>query len=325
MSKKNTVRAAAIGVVLMTGWTLAAGPGGSGLAVAPFEVERTGTLSDRSLREVSGMAASRRRDDILWLHNDSGSRAQLHAVSADGRAHGKVLIKGATSRDWEDMAAFELDGRPMLVVADVGDNNAERATLWLHFFEEPTVPAEGLSDDASVDVEWSVPFRFPEGPADCESIAVDTQSGQVLLLTKRQTPPQLYSLPIRPPGALPGRGKLIEATHLGSVSTIPRPRVEDLLADPIFGAYSSQPTSMDVYGDQLMILTYRDAYVYARSATGSWAETLAQKPAVVELPRMRQTESLAFDRTGKDVFVTSEKMNAPLYRLRRIAVREEAE
>jgi hypothetical protein len=288
-----------------------------GLRVAPFTVERTGTLAQPSLREISGMAVSRRTDNIIWVHNDSGSRAQIHAISPDGVEHARVAIRGATSRDWEDMAAFMFEGRPMLVVADVGDNDAKRSTAWLHFFEEPPIGPATPDEELTVEVEWSVPFRFPDGPADCESVAVDVVSGQVLLLTKRENPPRLYSLPIRPDGALPSRGTRIEATLLGPVATIPRPRAEDLLADAMFGAYSSQPTAMDLVGDELLILTYRHAYSYSRSEDGNWGTATSRAPSIVLLPRMKQSESLAFDRSGRDVYVTSERRNAPIFRLRR--------
>jgi len=310
----------AIFAVAFTSVCLAPGAGADdrrGLRVAPFTVERTGTLARGALREVSGMAVSRRRDDIIWVHNDSGSRPQIHAISPAGVVHAQVTIVGATSRDWEDMAAFDFEGRAMLVVADVGDNDAKRSTIWLHFFEEPELmPSQG-GDEVTVAVEWSVPLRFADGPADCESVAVDVATAQVLLLTKRENPPRLYSVPIRPAGAVPSRGKRLDATLLGPVATIPRPRAEDLLADAMFGAYSSQPTAMDVFGDELMVLTYRHAYVYKRSPGEAWGAAVARSPAIVMLPRMKQSESLAFDAQGRDVFVTSEKNNAPVYRLRR--------
>jgi hypothetical protein len=288
-----------------------------GLIKAPFDVVRTGVIGDKVLREISGMAVSRRDASVLWVHNDSGSRAHLYAITADGQRRARVTLKGATSRDWEDMAAFEMDGEPMLVVADVGDNNGSRSVLWLHFIHEPDLSELEAGAQIEVDVAWSIPFRYPGGAADCESIAVDTEAGQVLLLTKRQNPPQLHALPIKPEGAKPLRGSRIDAVELGPINTIPRPRAEDLLSDPMFGAYSSQPTAMDLTQNELLVLTYRHAYLYSRDDDQSWAEAVAQAPRIVLLPRMLQTESAAFDRDGRDVYVTSERANAPVYRLRR--------
>ena len=290
-----------------------------GLERAPFTARRVGTLRAKSLREVSGMAASRRVDDLLWVHNDSGAKAIVHAIDQNGAERARVTARGATSKDWEDMAAFEWQGKPMLVVADIGDNDALRSVVWLHMFVEPDLA--DLSGDAlhnvETDLEWSVPFRFPGGAADCESIAVDEEAAEVLLLTKRENPPRLFSVPLAPEGALPGRGKVRDATFLGVVDTIPRPPASDILADPVFGAYGSQPTAMDLSGRELVVLTYRHGYRYERTGDESWADALGRPPQIILLPRMKQPESLAFDRTGSHLFVTSERRNAPLYRVER--------
>lgn len=288
-----------------------------GLTKAPFEVVRTGVVAGSALREISGMAVSRRDADVLWVHNDSGSRAYLYAISADGQPRARVSLKGATARDWEDMASFEWEGEPMLVVADVGDNNGTRSNLWLHFVREPDLSEVDHDAEIEIEVEWSIPFRYPDGAADCEAIAVDIDAGEVLLLTKRQNPPQLHALPIKPEGALPLRGSRIDAQKRGEVRNIPRPQAKDLLADPMFGPYSSQPTAMDLTANELLVLTYRHAYLYARQSDQSWSDAVAQAPQIIVLPRMRQSESVTFDDTGRDAFVTSEKRNAPVYRLRR--------
>lgn len=292
-----------------------------GLPRAPFTVTRTGTLRESALREVSGMAASRRVDDLIWVHNDSGARAIVHAIGPDGREHARVTVKGATSQDWEDMASFVWNDTPMLVVADIGDNDAKRSVVWLHFFEEPDLGSledeEEVDKNVKVDLAWSVPFRLPDGPADCEAVAVDVQSGQVLIMTKRDNPPRLFAVPVAPEGALPARGKVRNAVLLGTVNTIPRPTAADILADPVFGSHSSQPTAMDIAGRSLVVLTYRHGYLFERAPEQSWADALASAPSILALPRMKQSESVMFDRQGRDIFVTSERRGAPVYRAKR--------
>jgi hypothetical protein len=68
----------------------------------------TGTLP-RALHEASGFAASRRTPELLWVHNDRGSRPVLYAVSPDGTLRGVVRVTGAAATDWEDLASFELE------------------------------------------------------------------------------------------------------------------------------------------------------------------------------------------------------------------------
>ena len=293
-----------------------------GLGDAGYRVRHVGKLDGKSLREVSGMATSRRRDDVLWVHNDSGSPPYLYAITTSGDRLGRVRLKRSTYRDWEDMASFEYEGRPMLLVADVGDNSAKRRHAWLHVIEEPVVTDEGLAEDAEALVEWSVPFRYPGGAADCEAVAVDPQAGRVLLLTKRQRPPRLYSVPLKPPHAKPGAGRLIDAELLGTLTTIPGPTPQDVMLDPVRSTYLSQPTAMDLAGDTLIVLTYRHAYRFVRQDGAPWSRVLAGKPDIILLPAMKQSEALSFDRAGVGAFVTSEKRPAPLYRLERAAPEE---
>lgn len=289
------------------------------LEPAPFAVQKIGTIRDRSLFEASGMAASRRRDGVLWMHNDSGSAPMVFAVASDGRTLARVPVRDATARDWEDMASFEYEGRPMLLVADVGDNEARRGTSWLHVLEEPVLSDAGLPSDTEAQVLWSVPFEYPDGPADTEAVAVDVAAACVLLMTKRQNPPRLYSVPLRAPPVDRRIGRRQVAQLLGEVTTIPRPRAEDLLKDPMVGVYGSQPTAMDLAGDQLLVLTYLNAYVFTRGKDESWAQAVTRAPRIVTLPRMRQGEAIAFDRRGVHAYVSSEKSNAPIYRLARRA------
>ena len=81
-----------------------------------------GLLLDGQLGEASGLAASRMHRDTLWLVEDGGNPAKLHAISKRGRRLASHAIDGIRNTDWEDLAAFELDGRRYLLIADTGDN-----------------------------------------------------------------------------------------------------------------------------------------------------------------------------------------------------------
>ncbi len=112
---------------------------------------------------------------------------------------------------------------------------------------------------------WEVRFRYPDGPRDVESIAVDPLGQQILILSKRDFPAVMYSVPLPGQGATP-REPVLTAQRLGSVGSIPRPGRADLLDNPVFGMFSSQPTTMDVHADgSVAILTYRRAYLFSRA------------------------------------------------------------
>jgi len=63
-----------------------------------------GLIEYDPIDEASGIAASRKNEDVLWTHNDSGDTNRIFAFDTQGRHLGFYIIKGAGNRDWEDMA-----------------------------------------------------------------------------------------------------------------------------------------------------------------------------------------------------------------------------
>ena len=58
--------------------------------------EKLGSLANPAMSETSGLAASRRADDLFWAVNDSGSAPRLFAIGADGRDRGFArVVEGA--------------------------------------------------------------------------------------------------------------------------------------------------------------------------------------------------------------------------------------
>ena len=64
---------------------------------------------------------------------------------------------------------------------------------------------------------WSIAFRWPDGARDCEAVAVDAARGQILLISKKRQPPELFALPLRPRGS-----GLQVARKLGTLAGVPR-------------------------------------------------------------------------------------------------------
>lgn len=279
----------------------------AGCSAPPPFAQLSGLMLDARLGEVSGLAVSARHPDTLWVVNDGGNDAHIHAVSPRGSHLATLEAEGVDNTDWEDIAAFRLDGRDYLLVADTGDNGGLRRTLQLHVFEEPATVA-----DARVRPAWSIVFRWPDGARDCEAAAVDPATGEVLLVSKKREPPELFSVPLRPGGAEPQVARL-----LGTLAGVPRGDAEEIQANPELARIRSQVTAADVARDRhaLAVLTYRDVLVYRRRGGEGWAEAVSRPPRVHPLPLVPQAEALGWSADGRALFATGELSPAPLFYL----------
>lgn len=284
----------------------------SGLALAPGpargadEAVLEALVVDERIDEISGLAASRRHDDVLWVHNDSDRPAELHALGTDGALRATVRVRGKRNIDWEDLAAFEWDGKPYLLVADVGDNGGLRRELQLHAIEEPAA-----LEDGEVPVAWTVRFRWPDGPRDCEAVAVDVREGMVYLISKKRVPPELFRVALRP-----ARREVQVAERIGSLAGVLQPTPADLQRNPVYGRYRSQITAADISpdGSLFAVLNYRTAYVWGRHPAG-WGAAVRSPPRALGFPWVPQAEALGFDVEGRSLWVGSERLPAPLLRL----------
>lgn len=264
-----------------------------------------GLLLDGALGETSGLAASRAHQDTLWLVEDGGNAPKLHAVSKRGRRLASFAVEGISNTDWEDLAAFELGGRRYLLVADTGDNGGLRRTLLLHAVPEPT----RLDADATVKPAWSIAFRWPDGARDCEAVAVDAARGQILLLSKKRHPPELFVLPLKPSTA-----GLQVAERVGRLAGVPQASAEERRIAPARARLAHQVTAADVSPDGriLAVLTYEHLLLYPRGVNERWARAVQRPPQVREVPWLHQPEALGWAADGRGLYATGEFSPAPL-------------
>lgn len=262
-----------------------------------------GLVRDARIREISGIAASRRHAELLWVHNDSGHPAQVHAIDTRGRHRAVLDIEGVEGRDFEDIAAFELDGTAYLLIADTGDNGGVRTEVELVVLAEPA-----RIEDTRVSPAWTQRFRWPDGARDVEAVAVDTAAREVLLISKRRVPAELLTLPLGPAAGLQ------TARLRGELAGIEQPTPAEMAGNPRFGRYRGQITAADLSADgrRLAVLNYRMAYVYERAAAESWAEAVSRAPQPLPFGWLAQAEAIAFDADGRRLWITSERLPAPL-------------
>jgi hypothetical protein len=59
-----------------------------------------GLITSGELDEISGLAASRRHEDVLWAINDGGNPARLMAINRRGRLLARFEVRGVRNIDW---------------------------------------------------------------------------------------------------------------------------------------------------------------------------------------------------------------------------------
>lgn len=279
----------------MVGLTLAALVAAFAASTAPATA--TGLIADDRLDELSGLAISRADPGLLWGHNDTGSAPLLYRLDGEGGALGRVRVRDAQAVDWEDIAAFTDAGGPALLIGDIGDNLAVRGFVTLYAVRDP-----GLRGDVSP--LWRLDFRYPDGPRDCEALAVDAAAGEILLVTKRDDPARLYrlALPRQPPRDAQ------TAEFLGTLPERPLIGLGERLRAPLASAFFNAPTALDIAADgrTAVLVTPRAAYVYRRAPQERWSEVLLRAAPGIALPAFDQIEAGALSADGRVLHVGSE-------------------
>jgi hypothetical protein len=280
------------------------GPDG-GVHPLPEGATLSGLVTDPRLAEISGLAVSRRHPGIVWMHNDSHEPNVLYAVDGHGSVRAALELPVANV-DWEDMASFEQGARAWLLLADTGDNGGVRRELALHLVEEPDA-----LEDARAETVRTIRFRWPDGPRDCEAVAVDAAEGAIYLVSKKRVPPDLFRLPLFPENA----DEMQVAESLGILAGIVQPTAEDRARNPVYGRYRGQITAADIRtdGSAFAAMSYQHLYLWPQHPDG-WAMALRQPPARLDLPWMAQAEAMGFAPDGASIWISSERLPAPLVR-----------
>ena len=142
-----------------------------------------GQMDDKDMEEASGLAYSRRQPGILWTINDHGGPHSAFALGEDGKKVAEVTLKDIKNVDFEDIASTVMDGVPMILVSDTGNNDFDRDPLSILRFTEPEV-SDGVDVEISRDDIEELQVRYEGFSYDCEALAVDEMTGDLFMFTK---------------------------------------------------------------------------------------------------------------------------------------------
>lgn len=244
-----------------------------------------GQLTDKRLREVSGLAASAVNPGLLWTHNDSGNPAAVYLVDEQLTIRMTCRLKGVKNRDWEDIAIGPgPDGdKHYLYVADIGDNNATHDVKYIYRFEEPGLRDEG--PEITITSFDTIALSLEDGRKDTETIMIHPQTKNIYIVSKRENPVYVYELKYPYEGSQPLMAKKVVSLPLTQI---------------VAGAMSAD-------GNEIVLKNYEEIY-YWQDDDASVADMLRQKPLSLNYEEEPQGEAIAFDSEGAGFYTLSEKV-----------------
>lgn len=280
------------------------GTGGTGPVECPTYTKGMsgGNIKTGQLSEASGIVASRKTKDVLWIHNDSGDSARIFAVGKNGADFGIYTFQGASATDWEDIAIGPgpTSGETYIYIGDMGDNAMARSNIKIHRVVEPVVDTAGGPKNVTLSDVESLTLVYADGPHNAETLLVDPLNGDVYIVTKEAN----------------GNSQIFRAAApLSNANTITMSEVGKLVfgAPPLLGTTLTTAGDISAQGDLIIVRTYTEAFIWRRSPGMSIAEAFAGDPCMVSTETEPQGEGIGFAVDGSGYFTISESANQPLY------------
>jgi uncharacterized protein YjiK len=212
---------------------------------------------------------------FLWAQEDSGNPPNLILLSHEGNVTKTIPLKGATNRDWEDMA---LAG-DQLYVADIGDNNLAYNEYRIYQFTEPSSSVD------AIETYKTIRFKYPDGAHDAEAILVDPGKKDIYIITKRDNPSKVYKL-----------------TYPQSFTTLNT--AIDVGALAISGVVSA---AFAADAKNIIIKTYTGLHLYQRKGSEVISTTLTGTFTNLTYQLEPQGEAVAFAADNSGFYTLSEK------------------
>jgi hypothetical protein len=150
-------------------------------------------------------------------------------------------------------------------------------------------------------------------------MAFDPRTQSILILTKREKPARLFSLPLAARTLLTTHDKIplsqqirqapvATAQFIATLPPLPAPDFISWLLHPFISPYADQPTDMALSpdGSTLAVLTYSALYFFHRAPEESWQAAISKPVQSQALPFIDQWEGLSYSMDGKKILIVRE-------------------
>lgn len=288
----STVASSGAGAGSMSSSSSSQTAGAGGSSPSPCETctagRPAGNLANAQIDEASGLVASQAHPGFYYVHNDSGDVARFFAIDAAGADHGVYGLDGVSANDWEDAALGPCGTQSCLYLGDIGDNPESRASYVVHRVVEPSALAAG---EHTVSSE-ALPFVYPDGSHNAETLIADRASGELWVVTKVASGPSgVYRFPAP---LTPG----VEVTLVKEGEITPPMGVDYITAG------DAHPGGLGV-----LLRTYTNVFFYAGASVGA---ALGADPCLVPGAFEIQGETVAWTATGDGYRLVSEGSGVPI-------------
>ena len=260
-------------------------------------VERA-KLQDKSIDELSGLAASRRYPGLLWGHNDSGDSARIFAINEKGETVATVNFDGLEARDWEDITF----AGGWIYIGEIGDNFEVNENIRVYRLHEPDLNPDKLGQDINLKAgSWEeMTLNYPDGARNAETLAA-TPDGHILIVSKNKKGSNFYTLKRTfTNGQVATLEKIFDNVQIGEVGWLTR-------------LVTGGDLSPD--GRELTIITYAQLYQFDLARPYDFKSLQLDKPRKRDLPPLKQAESVCYSADGQSLWVSSEGKRAPLWEM----------
>lgn len=248
-------------------------------------------LTNKRLKEISGLAASIENPGMFWVHNDRGNDPEIYLINTDLDIKLTVTLAGVENRDWEDITIGPGPDsiKNYVYIGDIGDNDAAYPYKYIYRFPEPTLAS---SNQISISDFDTIVFRLEDGVKDTESLFIDPRSRSFYLISKREEPVWVYELEY--PQI---KGDTIIALKKLSLS------FKEIVAADCFSAT----------GD-ILIKNYEHIYYWANRNNEDVITLLGRTPSEVPYEKEPQGEAITWATDGSGFYTLSEtKKKQPSY------------
>lgn len=275
------------------------------------ELEVLARVEAEPISEMSGIVKSRGRDNLYWVHNDSGDTARIFAINAQGEnvmptyskfsyygeeaVEGKELWQGfvvlfAENVDWEDMTSDE----NYIYIADMGNNGNARQDLGIYLISEidPTASTQSASIK-HMPVSYPEQQAFPPGVWNFDSESLFSADGSLYVITKHKVPGSIFDW--------------VSGANLYRLDTSFSDQDNILtLVDSNDDITAATSAEVSPDGQTLAVLTYTALWLFDKPDSGdAWLSSSFSK-IDLDPDNVRQTEAVTWE-NNEVVLITNEQ------------------